>query len=98
MPLDTNQNDSWKNSSSDDNITDATSLKSEHITSDLFIHNSTPSSTNVSHKSARKCRKQKKSEAEVMISIEMLSKKTKKMSVKDKTYLGKAQVCPVFFK
>ncbi|KAG5314766.1 HASP kinase, partial [Acromyrmex insinuator] len=91
MPLDTNQNDSWKNSSSDDNITDATSLKSEHITSDLFIHNSTPSSTNVSHKSARKCRKQKKSESEVMISIEMLSKKTKKMSVKDKTYLGKAQ-------
>ncbi|XP_011067769.1 PREDICTED: uncharacterized protein LOC105154145 [Acromyrmex echinatior] len=90
MPLDTNQNDSWKNSSSDDNITDATSLKSEHITSDLFIHNSTPSSTNVSHKSARKCRKQKKSESEV-ISIEMLSKKTKKMSVKDKTYLGKAQ-------
>ncbi|KAG5346810.1 HASP kinase, partial [Acromyrmex charruanus] len=91
MPLDTNQNDSWKNSSSDDNITDATSLKSEHIASDLFIHNSTPSSTNVSHKLTRKCRKQKKSESEVMVSIEMLSKKTKKMSVKDKTYLGKAQ-------
>ncbi|KYN31245.1 Putative serine/threonine-protein kinase haspin like protein [Trachymyrmex septentrionalis] len=89
MPLDTNQNDSWKSSSSDGDIT-ATSLKSEHIDSDL-IHNSTPSSINVNHKLTRKCRKQKKSESEVMVSIGMLSKKTKKMSVKDKTYLGKAQ-------
>ncbi|XP_012059508.1 PREDICTED: uncharacterized protein LOC105622705 [Atta cephalotes] len=91
MPLDTNQNDSWKSSSSDGDIMDATSLKSEHIASDLFIHNSTLSSINVSHKSTRKCRKQKKSESEVMISIGMLSKKTKNMSVKNKTYLGKAQ-------
>jgi len=97
MPLDTNQNDSWKSSSSDGDIMDATSLKSEHIASDFFIHNNTLSSINVSHKSTRKCRKQKKSESEVMISIGMLSKKTKNMSVKNKTYLGKAQVCPCFF-
>lgn len=98
IPLDTNQNDSWKDSSSDDDITNATSLKSEPIDVDLFIQNNTPSSTNVRHKSAPKCKKQKKSEPKVMVSIGMLSKKTKIMSVKDKTCLGKAQVCPVFFK
>ncbi|KYQ56681.1 Putative serine/threonine-protein kinase haspin like protein [Trachymyrmex zeteki] len=91
IPLDTNQNDSWKDSSSDDDITNATSLKSEPIDVDLFIQNNTPSSTNVRHKSAPKCKKQKKSEPKVMVSIGMLSKKTKIMSVKDKTCLGKAQ-------
>ncbi|KYN28951.1 Putative serine/threonine-protein kinase haspin like protein [Trachymyrmex cornetzi] len=91
MPLDKNQNDSWESSSSDGDITNAASLKSEHIDFDSFIHNSTPSSTNVSHKSGRTYRKPKKSESEVMVSIGMLSKKTKKVSVKDKIYLEKAQ-------
>ncbi|KYN01582.1 Putative serine/threonine-protein kinase haspin like protein, partial [Cyphomyrmex costatus] len=91
MPLDINQNDSWKDSSSDNNTTDATSLKSEHTDSDLFMYNNISSSTNVSHKLARKCRKPKQCISESMISTGMLPKKTKIMSVKDKTYLGKTQ-------
>lgn len=95
MPLDTNQNDSWKGSSSDSDINNATNIKSEHIDSDLFMYTSTSSSTFVSHKLTHKCKKSKRCEPEVTISAGILSKR-KRMTMKDKTYVGKAQVYLVY--
>lgn len=92
MPLDINENDSWKGSSSDSDINDATNVKSlEHI-SDLFIHNSTSSSTYISRKLTRERKKQKGCEPGITISTGILSKKTRVTSIKNKTQLGKVQV------
>ncbi|XP_011705185.1 PREDICTED: uncharacterized protein LOC105460437 isoform X2 [Wasmannia auropunctata] len=91
MPLD-NQNDSWKSSSDSDN--EAISVKSEYKQdSNLFVYNNTSDSlsTNVSHKVARKRRKPKKYEPEVIIATGIFSKRTRIMSIKDKTLSGKAQ-------
>jgi len=96
MPLDINRNDSWKGSSSDSDTNDA-SVKSKHIASDLFIHNSTSNPTDVSYKLAHKRKKLKRHEPKVMISTGILSKKTKVTSMKDKTYFKKAQVRSLYW-
>ncbi|XP_024875583.1 uncharacterized protein LOC112456988 isoform X1 [Temnothorax curvispinosus] len=89
MPLDINKNDSWKGSSSDSDINDVTNIKSLKHTSNLFMYNSIPSPTYVSHKVAHKRRKQKGCEPE--ISTRILPKRTRVMSIKNKTQPGKAQ-------
>lgn len=92
MPLDTNQNDSWKDNSSDK---DATNAKSFEHTSDLFIHNNIPSSTDVSPKLAHKRRKQKEYESQITVFTGILPKRTR-MSMKKKMQLEKAQVHSVY--
>ncbi|TGZ38628.1 putative serine/threonine-protein kinase haspin-like protein [Temnothorax longispinosus] len=89
MPLDINKNDSWKGSSSDSDINDVTNIKSLKHTSNLFMYNSIPSPTYVSHKVAHKRRKQKGCEPE--ISTRILPKRIRVMSIKNKMQPGKAQ-------
>lgn len=91
MPLDTNQNDSWKGNSSDSDINDAINIKSLEHKSDFFIHDSTTSSTYISHKLVHKRKKQKRCEPEITISTGILPKRIRVIS-KNKTQPGKAQV------
>lgn len=90
MPLDTNQNDSWKGNSSDSDINDVTNVKSLEHKSDL-IHNGTTNSTYISHKLVHKRKKQKGCEPEITISTGILPKRTRMIS-KNKTQPGKVQV------
>lgn len=96
MPLDINQNNSWKGISSDSDI-DIISIKSPvHIDSKPFLHNSTPNSTYVNCKLTHKRKKSKKCEPEVMISTGILPKRTKVMSMKNETQSRKVRVCIVY--
>lgn len=91
MPLDINQNDSWKGNSSD-NDSDVTSIKSVHIASNSFLQNSTSSSYVC--KLTHKRKKSKRCEPEVMISAGILPKRTKVM--KNETQSRRVQVCIVY--
>jgi len=84
IPPDTNQNDSWKDSSSDINNSTNTAKAHSHIASDLICdgpdtlnssHSYTSKLTHRSIRIPRKCRRLQRNESKVVFK-EIVSKKT----------------------
>ncbi|XP_011862312.1 PREDICTED: uncharacterized protein LOC105558953 [Vollenhovia emeryi] len=87
MPLDTNQNNSWKGSSSGSDINDTTNIKA--LTSDVFMCNN--DSTYVSKKLVHKCKKRNRREPEVTITAGTLTKRIRSRARGQEKQSGKSQ-------